>query len=164
MIYQLISLEKCRDNSPELILDDFSSGSEAVYVLENPGCLEVVYCCPDELRGEEPRCDYLLYIHKRNLVKFVELKGADSSGSGHSCCSTSWEHGFHQLEATYWAYRSLLDEKDVKDFVLSTVLPRERINARYKRYARYMRLREMAQGNVSILGRDESDELPVVQG
>ena len=91
--------------------------------------MKVIYCCPDELRGEDPRCDYLLCVSERNLVKFVELKGVDSISAGPPCCKTSWQHGFHQLEATYEAYGSLLDSKDVKEFVLCTALPRGRMKA-----------------------------------
>lgn len=129
MLYQLIPLEKYEDSSSELVLDDFSSGSEVVYHLENPNGMKVIYYCPDELRGGEPRCDYLLCVSEQNLVKFIELKGMDSISAAHSCCKTSWQHGFHQLEATYEAYGSLLDSKDVKEFVLCTALPRGRMKA-----------------------------------
>lgn len=173
MLYQLINLEKYMDMSEEISLDDFSSGSSAIYFLKNPECLKVNYCCPDRAEGmeggqktgkgqdpqrKEPRCDYLLYISQVNLVKFVELKGIDSKDTNHSCCSTSWEHGFHQLEATYEAYRSFLDQRDTAHFILCTVLPPSRISDRYKSYTRYRRLRESAK--VSILGADEWDELP----
>ncbi len=158
MLYQLIPLTNMVENKTKIILDDRWHGSYAEYCLDNPNGRKVWYCCPDEANEGEPRCDYLLYVASLKSVRFVELKGNDSNTRDYKCCNTTWAHGFHQLEATYDKYRSLLEQDDTPSFYLCTSLPSERRpSARYTKYPRYRSLYEKAHGRVSVLFSDESD-------
>lgn len=85
------------------------------------------------------------YMHEVSAMRTVLLRtnSAMADISRLDCIAS-------RQDDEYEAYRTLLDLKDVKEFVLCTALPRGRINTRYKQGTRYKRLRELG-GRVLVL-------------
>jgi len=137
---ELIDLTKYTASSNRIELDDYSSGSYAVYCAANDDEKTFFLYETDRLRGPEPRCDYLLVCHADHTVRFIELKGIDHSYSCKEGCMSTWAHAFHQLIATYEAYDYLIDYEDKVGMVLCTSVARGRIAARYKNYKYYKRM------------------------
>jgi len=92
-------------------LDDHTSGSRAVYTMDNPNYSQFYYYLPEEQHLQEPRCDYLLVNANSTVLRFIELKGNDGEKDNAKCCNGRWEHGFHQLCCTYDHFKSYIPEK-----------------------------------------------------
>jgi len=145
---ELINLDKYVISENPIILDDYSSGSYAVYYAINKN--EKTFLCfmPDEERGFEPRCDYLMLGNEDNTIRFIELKGVDSTVEK-KCCPSIWAHAFHQLIATYEAYEYLIDfENDIMKMILCTSANKIRLHdkkrsaTRFEQYKYYKKIRE----------------------
>ncbi len=165
---ELIALNLYETNDDPIELNDYSSGSHAVYLRANPSKSRFVYYKTDEETKEEPRCDYILFAPDRTDVatRFIELKGDDYRRQKR-CCSTEWDHGFHQLLVTFEKYREYLQTSERVLFVLSVAIEKKRIAARFKQYKRYKELLNMLMLTIedavpewiAVLYKDEYDEL-----
>ena len=161
MRIELIDLTKYTTSSNPIILDDYSNRSFAIYCAINDSSKTFSYYMPDESRGHDPRCDYLLVCNDDRSVRFIELKGADIQ-SGIECCKNVWGHAFHQLIATYDAYEELIDfEKDAIKMILCTSVyrykdGRKRSATRYEQYRYYKKIRELGI-DPQVLYRDDED-------
>jgi len=160
---ELIGLTKYTISSNPIELDDYLNRSYAVYCAINSSGKTFYYFMPDEARGPDPRCDYLLVCDEDCSARFIELKGADLS-SGSDCCKNIWAHAFHQLAATFEEYKTLIDsEKDVVKMILCTSVHRingekKRSAARYKQYRYYKKILKF--GIIpKILYCDDKDEI-----
>lgn len=155
-LVQLTRYETC-DNPIEL--DDYSSGSYAIYQAYNPALKTFVYFKPDEYQTMKPRCDYILTnIKDPDIVsRFIELKGGDLQRQKR-CCRTEWDHAFHQLECTYREFEEYIDLHEERIiFVLCTSIEKKRVAARFKNYTWYKKLRENIVGEILILYKDDLD-------
>ena len=159
MRYELVQLMRYDTCDNPIELDDYSSGSYAVYRANNNSRMKFIYFMPDEKRLTEPRCDYVLtnVTFPDTSSRFIELKGKDVPRQKR-CCKTEWDHAFHQLVCTYRefvSYLNLPDEKVV--FVLCTSIEKKRIAARYRNYKWYKELRENISSELLILYKGDID-------
>ena len=157
---ELIDLTEYTTASNPIILDDYSNRSFAVYCAINRSNKAFFYYMPDEARGSDPRCDYLLVGNEDCSVRFIELKGADIQ-SGIDCCKNTWGHAFHQLIATYNAYAGLINsEEDTVKMILCTSVyrykdGRKRSATRYEQYRYYKKIRELGVVPQILFSDDE---------
>jgi hypothetical protein len=159
MRYELVQLTRYNTNDDPIELDDYSSGSYALYQAHNPSRKRFIYYKPDEQRLPEPRCDYILTSNNdfESMSCFIELKGGDESRQKR-CCRTEWDHAFHQLVCTYFEYMEYIDsEKERLVFVLCTAIERKRIAARFRKYKWYKYLLENVPGQIILLCKNEYD-------
>ncbi|MDR1706357.1 MAG: hypothetical protein LBS19_17020 [Clostridiales bacterium] len=159
MIYALIPLTGYKTSDNPIVLDDYSSGSYALYQAHNPSRKEFIYFIPDEERLGEPRCDYILMSAAdiQFTTRFIELKGEDLPRS-RRCCRAEWDHAFHQLACTYQEfekYKSSGNEGVI--FILCTSIEKKRVMARFKNYRWYKYIRENYNGEIYVLYRDDYD-------
>lgn len=158
---ELIHLEISKTDCNPVELDDYSSGSYAVYLAINEANSTFLFFRPDEKHTLEPRCDYIL-TSKDNLnfaSRFIELKGGDIPRQSR-CCRTEWDHAFHQLACTYEAFKPLIDSSvESVVFVLCTSIEQRRIAARFKNYKWYKKLQQTANSDIKILYKGDFDIL-----
>ena len=160
---ELIPLTSYTVSSNPIELDDYNSNSYAVYCATNSK--NKVFLCykPDEKRGPDPRCDYLLVCNGDGSVRFIELKGVNYSPTTVNCCKSVWAHAFHQLVETYITYEELIDaKKDVVSMILCTSVSndrgKQRGSTRYKQYPYYKKI--LMRGiTPRVLYSDEIDEV-----
>jgi len=151
---QLISMMEYTVSDKSFVLDDYSSGSRAVYCAVNNDKKSFCYYEPDKPPGAEPRCDFLLVCLSDHIVRFIELKAILKDYGG--CCGNTWAHAFHQLFATYYAYYGFIDhEKDIVKMILCTSMVK-RSRAKLEHYRYYKKIREC---NITpqILYADQED-------
>lgn len=165
---ELIDLNKYEAADDPVELDDYSSGSYAVYRAHNPARKSFVYFEPDEAEVNEPRCDYILTSEGDVdfATRFIELKGTDAQRQNSRCCSSEWDHAFHQLSSTFDAFKQYMEEHERILFVLCTSTEKKRVVAQLKKYSEYRRLKEKLLVNglydftdVRLFYKDEYDRL-----
>jgi len=161
MLYKLIQLEQYEISDDPIELNDYSSGSYALYKAINTHHLVFIFFRPDQRRETEPRCDYILVSKDDQCIpsRFIELKG-DNQPRKERCCKTEWDHAFHQLFCTYQGYETYIDTQIEKIiFILSTSIEEQRIAAKFKKYRWYRMLQEVACGEIKVLYRNDYDTI-----
>jgi len=140
----LLNLSGLDISTNPIVLDSYEGDSNATYIAENND-EKVFFCCEPDKADEanrnkpesDPRCDYLLAGKTDNSVRYIELKGADKSSSGQKCCTSTWAHAFHQLVASYEAYRLCNEQQDRFEFILCTSIPKVARKGRATNYTKY---------------------------
>ena len=169
MLLQLLGLS-CRDISCNpILLEDYTGESGAEYRADNPLDKLFLFCEPDKTdeankakERPEPRCDYLLVGKSDRTIRFIELKGYDIISSDCSICRSTWAHGFHQLIATFNAYRYCCEPGDSPEMILCSSIPIGADKGRFPNYKRYRGYRELLQMFGSpprVFYRGEIDEV-----